>query len=55
MSKTNAGRFFEDYSVGQVLDHAVPIRKEVSALVATLVVFAIVSGIHAWLGYNPFG
>ena len=24
MSKTNAGRFFEDYSVGQVLDHAVP-------------------------------
>ena len=35
--------------------HAVPIRKEVSAVVATLVVFAIVSGIHAWLGYNPFG
>ena len=24
MSKTNAGRFFEDYSVGQVIDHAVP-------------------------------
>jgi 2-methylfumaryl-CoA hydratase len=23
-SKTNAGRFFEDYSVGQVIDHAVP-------------------------------
>lgn len=24
MSKTNAGRFFEDYRVGQVIDHAVP-------------------------------
>ncbi|MFY0624415.1 MAG: MaoC family dehydratase [Pelagimonas sp.] len=24
MSKTNAGLFFEDYSVGQVIDHAVP-------------------------------
>jgi len=24
MAKTNAGRFFEDYSVGQVIDHAVP-------------------------------
>ena len=24
MSKTNAGRFFEDYAVGQVLHHAVP-------------------------------
>ncbi|MEY8883041.1 MaoC family dehydratase [Donghicola sp. XS_ASV15] len=24
MSKTNAGRFFEDYAVGQVIDHAVP-------------------------------
>ncbi|ETA49811.2 MaoC family dehydratase [Ponticoccus alexandrii] len=24
MMKTNAGRFFEDYSVGQVLEHAVP-------------------------------
>ena len=24
MSKTNRGRFFEDYSVGQVIDHAVP-------------------------------
>ncbi|MEQ6250106.1 MaoC family dehydratase [Sulfitobacter sp. HNIBRBA3233] len=23
-SKTNAGRFFEDYAVGQVIDHAVP-------------------------------
>ncbi|MHC9236323.1 MaoC family dehydratase [Pseudooceanicola sp. 502str34] len=24
MSKTNPGRFFEDYAVGQVIDHAVP-------------------------------
>ena len=24
MAKTNAGRFFEDYSIGQIIDHAVP-------------------------------
>ncbi len=24
MAKTNAGRFFEDYAVGDVLRHAVP-------------------------------
>ena len=24
MTKTNPGRFFEDYSIGQVIDHAVP-------------------------------
>ncbi|MFW2543388.1 MaoC family dehydratase [Primorskyibacter sp. 2E107] len=24
MAKTNPGRFFEDYSIGQILDHAVP-------------------------------
>jgi len=24
MTKTNAGRFFEDYKIGQVIDHAVP-------------------------------
>ena len=24
MAKTNAGRFFEDYAIGQVIDHAVP-------------------------------
>jgi 2-methylfumaryl-CoA hydratase len=24
MAKTNSGRFFEDYSIGQVIDHAVP-------------------------------
>lgn len=35
--------------------HAVPIKKEITALVATVVVFTIVGGIHALLGYNPFG
>ena len=35
--------------------HAVPIKKEVTAVVATLVVFSVVSAIHLWLGYNPFG
>jgi len=24
MAKTNPGRFFEDYSIGQVIEHAVP-------------------------------
>lgn len=24
MAKTNLGRFFEDYTVGQVIEHAVP-------------------------------
>ena len=32
-----------------------PVRKEVSAIIATLVVFGLVSGVHIWLGYNPFG
>ncbi len=35
--------------------HDVPIRKEFTAVVATLVVFSVVAGIHHWLGYNPFG
>lgn len=35
--------------------HAVPIKKEVTAIIATVVVMAIVSAIHIWLGYNPFG
>ena len=35
--------------------HAPPVKSEVIAVVATLVVFAIVSAIHIWLGYNPFG
>lgn len=33
----------------------VPMRKEIVAVVAAVVVFAIVSAIHAFLGYNPFG
>lgn len=35
--------------------HAVPIKKEITAVVATVVVFAITAAIHIWLGYNPFG
>jgi len=32
-----------------------PARKEIMAVVGALVVFTIVAGIHALLGYNPFG
>jgi len=32
-----------------------PMRKEVTAVIATLVVFGLVSAVHIWLGYNPFG
>lgn len=32
-----------------------PARKEITAIVATVVVFAIIAGVHAWLGYSPFG
>jgi uncharacterized membrane protein len=35
--------------------HVVPVKKEVTALIATLVVFTLVSLVHLWLGYNPFG
>ncbi len=35
--------------------HAVPIKKEVTAVIATIVVVGIVGAIHTWLGYNPFG
>lgn len=35
--------------------HSVPIKKEVTAVIATLVVFSVVSAVHIWLGYNPFG
>ena len=35
--------------------HDVPIRKEISAIVATVVVFGVVAAVHIWLGYNPFG
>jgi len=32
----------------------VPARKEISAVVITIVLFAVVAAIHAWLGYWPF-
>ncbi len=32
-----------------------PARKEVTAIVATVVVYAVVSVVHAWLGAWPFG
>lgn len=32
-----------------------PIKKEVTAIIATIIVYALVAGLHAWLGYNPFG
>ncbi len=32
-----------------------PAAKEIKAIVGTLVVFAVISGVHIWLGYNPFG
>lgn len=35
--------------------HEVPVKKEISAIVATVIVFAVVAGVHIWLGYNPFG
>jgi len=35
--------------------HAPPIKSEIIAVVATLVVFTVVVGIHTWLGYNLFG
>ena len=35
--------------------HAVPVKKEVTAIVATVVVTIVVSGVHTLLGYNPFG
>ncbi len=33
----------------------VPVKKEYTAVIVALVVFAVVSGIHIALGYNPFG
>ena len=35
--------------------HAVPVKKEITAVIVTVVVVAVVSAIHAALGYNPFG
>ncbi|SFR46952.1 NnrU protein [Yoonia tamlensis] len=33
----------------------VPMKKEITALIATVIVFAVVAGVHMALGYNPFG
>ncbi len=35
--------------------HEVPVKKEITAVVATLVVFSLTAAVHIWLGYNPFG
>jgi len=35
--------------------HAVPVKKEVTAVIATVVAFTAVALIHLWLGVNPFG
>jgi len=35
--------------------HPVPVQKEITAIVATLVITAIVMGIHHWLGVTPWG
>lgn len=35
--------------------HAVPVKKEITAAIATIVAFSLTSAIHIWLGYNPFG
>ncbi len=35
--------------------HAVPVKKEVTAIIATVVVFAVVAVIHMAVGPNPFG
>ncbi|PIE11563.1 MAG: hypothetical protein CSA70_10945 [Rhodobacterales bacterium] len=32
-----------------------PMKKEVIAIVASVLLFGVVAMIHAWLGYNPFG
>ena len=31
-----------------------PVRKEITSVVATLVLFGVVAAIHSWLGYYPF-
>jgi uncharacterized membrane protein len=35
--------------------HPVPVKKEAMAVVAALVVFSVVAGIHWLIGYPPFG
>jgi len=32
-----------------------PKDKEIKAVVATVIVFVVVAGVHTWLGYIPFG
>ena len=34
---------------------AVPVKKEINAVIATVIAFSITSAIHIWLGVNPFG
>lgn len=33
----------------------VPMKKEINAVIATVIAFSITSAIHIWLGVNPFG
>ncbi len=35
--------------------HPPPVKKEITAVVVSVVLFTVVAGIHALLGYNPFG
>lgn len=35
--------------------HPVPIKKEMTAFIATFIVFSLIAVVHIWLGYNPFG
>jgi uncharacterized membrane protein len=35
--------------------HAVPVKKEITAVIATIVVFSLTAAVHFWLGYNPIG
>jgi uncharacterized membrane protein len=35
--------------------HPVPIKKEITAVIAALVAFAVVALIHGWIGPSPFG
>ena len=32
-----------------------PARKEVMAVVGTVIVYGVITGIHTWLGYPTFG
>lgn len=32
-----------------------PMRKEITSVIATLVLYALVALVHTWLGYYPFG